>query len=632
MHSRIVKMESTKKSSVSSVGILTISDSCSKGSAIDASGPHLKELVQAQFNPKFIQYDIIPDDMDKIENTLLYYADVLHLNLVLTTGGTGFSHRDVTPEATKKILDKEAPQLQLAMSLASLEKTKFAVLSRAVSGIRKQSLIINMPGSKKAVSECFESVRDVLSHAIELIRNDLEQVQSVHRCVQDAQSHPPNKAEKTKSLPRHICPHKTGTGDGIDRNSPYPMIGVEEARRIILSKLRQYNRNEIASFTSFESPLDLPPFRASIKDGYAVKSGGGKGIKKVIGYVSAGDEINDDDFTGDCCYKINTGAPLPNHADCVIQVEDTKVIEIDSNVEKIIEILVEPSKDLDIRPIGNDLWKGERLFPDGCFPDSVSYPAMFASVGQIREFLQPKIGIISTGDELIAAGNELSSGKIYDSNTVMLKELLHRFGFTDIRSVIAEDSYKSLFERMKEMTNTCTVTICTGGVSMGDKDFVKKVLLDLKMDLVIGRVNMKPGKPMTYASNPQGKHVFGLPGNPVSAFVTFHLFVLPALRYLQGQEEQKLQLSVISVELLNDSIELDPRPEFVRATIISVKGKLYAEVTGNQISSRLQSICGADVLLHLPPRSSNQTFVSKGAVLDASVLKHDFISFYRNQL
>lgn len=134
---------------------------------------------------------------------------------------------------------------------------------------------------------------------------------------------------------------------------------------------------------------------------------------------------------------------------------------------------------------------------------------------------------------------------------------------------------------------------------------------------------------MTYASNSKGNHVFGLPGNPVSAFVTFHLFVLPALRYLQGQDERKLHLSVISVELLNDSVELDNRPEYARATVTSIRGKLFAEITGNQISSRLQSICGADVLLHLPARNSKRSHVSRGAILNASVLKHDFISIYK---
>lgn len=134
---------------------------------------------------------------------------------------------------------------------------------------------------------------------------------------------------------------------------------------------------------------------------------------------------------------------------------------------------------------------------------------------------------------------------------------------------------------------------------------------------------------MTYASNTSGRHVFGLPGNPLSAFVTFHLFVLPALRYLQGQDDSKLNLSVISVELLNESVELDPRPEYARATVTSVNGKLYAEITGDQISSRLQSICGADVLLHLPAYSAKQSHLTKGSIVEASVLKHDFISSYK---
>lgn len=201
----------------------------------------------------------------------------------------------MTPEATKKILDKEAPQLTLAMSLASLEKTKFAVLSRATSGIRKQSLIINFPGSKKAVSECFAAICDVIPHAIELIRNDLDQVRSVHRCVQDAQQQNRTdevKVKQAKPLVKHVCPHKTGSGDGNDRNSPYPMIEVVDACHIILSTLEECHKNENLKFAEFESPLDLPPFRASIKDGYAMKAASGKGRKEVLGYVAAGDQVH----------------------------------------------------------------------------------------------------------------------------------------------------------------------------------------------------------------------------------------------------------------------------------------------------------------------------------------------------
>lgn len=258
--------------------------------------------------------------------------------MILTNGGTGFSQRDVTPEATRRILQREAPQLALAMSLVSFQKTKFAALSRAVCGIRNESLIINFPGSEKAVVECFDAVRDIIPHAVELIIGKVENVRETHRFVQTAEpvrTVAPNKG-------KHVCPHKTGTVD--DRNSPFPMISVDDALNIILK-----NIINARGLTKFTSPIDIPSFRASIKDGYAVKSSGGKGVKRVNGYVSAGDSIHRDDFESNSCFKINTGAPVPDFADAIIQVEDTRVLDTKFGVEKEIEILVEPSADLDIR-------------------------------------------------------------------------------------------------------------------------------------------------------------------------------------------------------------------------------------------------------------------------------------------
>uniref|UniRef100_T1GX22 Peptidase S1 domain-containing protein n=1 Tax=Megaselia scalaris TaxID=36166 RepID=T1GX22_MEGSC len=140
---------------------------------------------------------------------------------------------------------------------------------------------------------------------------------------------------------------------------------------------------------------------------------------------------------------------------------------------------------------------------------------------------------------------------------------------------------------------------------------------------------MKPGKPMTFASNyDNGKFFFGLPGNPVSAFVTFHLFVLPALRYTSGWKKDKCSLAIVEVELLNDVIQLDSRPEYVRASVTSKNGKLFAKVNGNQMSSRLQSIVGADVLIHLPGSTESRPSALKGDIFKASVLRYDFISSY----
>ncbi|XP_062562815.1 molybdenum cofactor synthesis protein cinnamon [Armigeres subalbatus] len=606
--------------------VVTVSDTCSNGTATDTSGPHLVNLIKAKLSCSTeVNYLIIPDEIEIIKQTLIYAADVLQVSAVFTTGGTGFAPRDVTPEATKAVLSKEAPQLALAMTLKSLEKTKFAVLSRATCGVRNRSLIVNFPGSKKAVEECFLSIIDVIPHMLQLLSDDVPKVRETHKKVQAA----------TSSEHVHVCPHATGKG-GDDRNSPFPMIDVDEAIRIILGTItsksipkKQFSR------------VNIPPFRASIKDGYALKSIGGKGVKRVVGYVAAGSGIIDDNFNIDECYKINTGAPLPEQADAVIQIEDTKLISAENDIERIVEILDDVTPNMEIRPIGSDLRMAEEVF-EYRFPVDAAQKSLMASIGEPLKINKLKVAVISTGDELVHPyedSNQAMSieGKIYDSNTTMLVQLLKQFGFNDeqceIQQLIVRDNYDSLLKEIKALTGSAHAIICTGGVSMGDKDFVKPVLKELKYDLKFGRVNMKPGKPFTFA-NKEKTLFFGLPGNPVSAFVTFHLFALPALRkYLASTNEApfilaKCNLPNISVELLTDSYELDPRPEFARASVISKNDKLYVQITEKQISSRLKSIVEADVLLHLPARSPSKTKVTKGERLTASILRADFISAY----
>lgn len=269
---------------------------------------------------------------------------MLQLNLILTTGGTGFSQRDVTPEATRKVIQREAPQLSLAMSLVSFEKTKFAALSRAICGIRNASLIINLPGSQKAVEECFLAISDVIPHAIELIIGESINIKAVHKAVQQKLSSNSSSVSSSNVRPKHICPHKTGSGSADDRNSPFQMIEVDDALNIILNQMRI-----IQSMENIRSPVNIPEFRASIKDGYALKSCGGKGVKRVKAYVAAGDIILHENFESNECFKINTGAPVPDFADAIVQVEDTKLIKSVNGVEHEVEILVDPTLDLDIR-------------------------------------------------------------------------------------------------------------------------------------------------------------------------------------------------------------------------------------------------------------------------------------------
>jgi molybdenum cofactor synthesis domain-containing protein len=152
------------------VGILTISDRASQGVYEDQSGPALREVIQKHFGEDVDLMHIVPDDFMEIKRALLKWCDDAHLDLILTTGGTGFSPRDVTPEATKQVIEREAPGLVQAMIAASLQKTPHAMLSRMVAGIRGQTLIVNLPGSPKAACENLETILPAIPHAIELLR------------------------------------------------------------------------------------------------------------------------------------------------------------------------------------------------------------------------------------------------------------------------------------------------------------------------------------------------------------------------------------------------------------------------------------------------------------------------------
>lgn len=153
-----------------SVGILTCSDRGARGERADVSGPTVHNLVVDRLGARVAQYKVVPDDRAAIEATLVEWVDDLRLDLILTTGGTGFSPRDVTPEATRAVVEREAPALVQAMLFESLRVTPYAMLTRATAGIRKRSLIVNFPGNPKAVTENFDAIAEVLPHALDIIR------------------------------------------------------------------------------------------------------------------------------------------------------------------------------------------------------------------------------------------------------------------------------------------------------------------------------------------------------------------------------------------------------------------------------------------------------------------------------
>ncbi|KAG6446845.1 gephyrin [Manduca sexta] len=606
---------------VKAVAVITVSDSCFKDNSKDTSGPALAEFVKKLFPEANLHTIIIPDEKEIIERELKYFCES-NLDLILTTGGTGFSSRDVTPEATKAIIHKEVPAITVAITIESLKKTPMAMLSRSVAGIRDKTLIINFPGSKKAVTECFEIVKPVLPHAVALIADEMSEVRTIHDSMQFG----------------HVCPHYSSVDVSKvalrPRESPYPMLEMAEAWKIVDDVMGKWTeRLEIVTLDEGLGKVvaqtlcakePMPPFPASVKDGYACLSSDGAGVRHVRAAITAGDAPTVPLSMGECV-RINTGAALPAGADCVVQVEDTKLVSAteDGQTELQVEILKAPQPEQDVRPVGFDIPMGATLVDKGETLDAAKIGVLAgAGYQSITVRVNPKVALLSTGNELQEPSEtKLRPAHIRDSNRAMLKALLREHGYESIDCGIARDSPTQLVASISAALAQADVLVCTGGVSMGEKDLLKPVLInDFGAKLHFGRVRMKPGKPSTFATcefEGRTKFIFALPGNPVSAYVCCLLFVVRALRVCTGRRGAWPALRT----RLAHAVTLDPRPEYARAEIrLPGNDELpTAQLLGNQCSSRLMSACGASVLLELPGATESVPRLPAGSLVSALI-------------
>uniref|UniRef100_A0A8C5HM35 Gephyrin n=1 Tax=Gouania willdenowi TaxID=441366 RepID=A0A8C5HM35_GOUWI len=831
------------------VGVLTVSDSCFRNLAEDRSGVNLKDLVHdpSLLGGMIAAYKIVPDEIDEIKETLVDWCDEKELNLILTTGGTGFAPRDVTPEATKEVIEREAPGMSLAMLMGSLNVTPLGMLSRPVCGIRGKTLIINLPGSKKGSQECFQFILPALPHAIDLLRDAIVKVKEVADELEDLPSPPPplspppnssphrmtedkgvqceeEDEEKkdsgvastedsssshitaasiaAKSLPLcspystvsvfmrvlcsfpciiEVCPHPSipyhlvpscipdsiisrgvqvlprdaaslsttpsespraqATSRLSTASCPTPKVsrrefrahldevitlksrystldqlqcrleGLKDDRRrtfssrvtipchfkacvcccvsghsaVDITKVARRHRMSPFPLTSMDKAFitvlemtailgteiinyrdgmgrvlaqdvyakdNLPPFPASVKDGYAVRAADGPGDRFIIGESQAGEQPTHTVMPGQVM-RVTTGAPIPCGADAVVQVEDTELLrESEDGTEELeVRILVQARPGQDIRPIGHDIKRGECVLAKGTHmgPSEIG---LLATVGvtevEVQKF--PVVAVMSTGNELLNPEDDLHPGKIRDSNRSTLLATIQEHGYPTINLGIVGDNPDDLLNALNEGISRADVIITSGGVSMGEKDYLKQVLdIDLHAQIHFGRVFMKPGLPTTFATldiDGARKLIFALPGsrprrdvshiffsppppslcappsvlgNPVSAVVTCNLFVIPALRKMQGILDPRP--TIIKARLSCD-VKLDPRPEYHRCILTwhHQEPLPWAQSTGNQVSSRLMSMRSANGLLMLPPKTEQYVELHKGEVVDVMVI------------
>jgi len=341
---------------------------------------------------------------------------------------------------------------------------------------------------------------------------------------------------------------------------------------------------------------NVPYTDNSAMDGYAIRTGDVKSIPqdlKVVGVVACGKSVKKRLKPGEAM-AIMTGAPIPEGCDSVIPVEDTEVVG--SGIVRILRN-IEPGKN--VRYSGEDVRKGEVVLKRGTAIGPAEL-GMLASVGRkrVRVFRKPLVAILITGNEIIEPGEKLRPGKVRDINTFSLCGLVEKFGGVPLPLGIAGDESVKLVRKMKKGLNS-DIMIISGGVSMGEFDFVREALTSLGYREKFWKVAMKPGMPISFGYIGRTP-VFGLPGNPVSSMVSFLEFVRPLMMKLM---ERAVDLPEVSAILRTPVEKKDNRRHFLRVKLDYRNHKYFASLTGPQGSGILKSMIECDGIAILPEHS-----------------------------
>lgn len=375
---------------------------------------------------------------------------------------------------------------------------------------------------------------------------------------------------------------------GVARSAAIPL---EESVGLVLSR-------------EINSPVNLPLFTNSAMDGYALRSVDTAGASmtspvslKIIATIKAGEPAALHIRSGQAA-KIMTGAAVPEGADSVVRIED--VTEIGGR----LSISSEVKRSANVRFEGEEIKKGETALPAGMLI-SPAVMGFLRELGleSVEAYMPPRVSLVVTGEELARRDEDMELGKIRDSNSVMLKAALSKDSADCVSAVTVSDNKTEIQSAVSSALESSDLLITTGGVSVGDYDYVKEVFSSLGVRQIFWGIAQRPGGPMFFGKKGETL-VFGLPGNPASSLVCYYEYVRPAIRSMMGKKD--IFLGEESAHLLNSVSKKAGKKHFLRGHVRTENGKRFVSTTGGQGSHMLKSFALSNCLIVLSEEDADK--------------------------
>lgn len=372
------------------------------------------------------------------------------------------------------------------------------------------------------------------------------------------------------------------------------MISVFEALKIVSqysNPLEIISKKTAKSFgyivaEDVISPLNMPPFRQSSMDGYAFINDGNPHLN-VIGEIQTGGAVDFAIKSGEAV-RIFTGARVPDCADTVVMQENVERTNDKISIEKM------PQHGENVRPTGEQIQSGAIALEKGTFLNEAAVGFLAGlGIANIKVYKKPKVGLLITGNEIKNIGEQLEEGEIFDSNSITLKLALKRLGIKDIATEFAKDTLKDTNSKLKSLLKSCDVILISGGISVGDYDFVQESLVQNGAEELFYKVNQKPGKPLWFGKKDEAI-IFALPGNPASSLTCFYVYVWPLIKAKMGFIKNNLpSFEAVTCKEINNKFG---KTLFLKGNI---EKDMATELSG-QASSMLKSFAISNALLIVP--------------------------------